>query len=143
MIKKILALSVVAILGTWASTAVAGPGRDSATQCYVWANNATPAVGVGYHPSPDYSFNAYGDAATYNTVYRTGTGTYRVACKGAGGSGWGVAGGHVQVTAYGPTNSYCKVQNWDSGGVDFQGYVRCYNAAGALVNSQFDLMYVW
>jgi hypothetical protein len=143
MIKKLLAVSFVAVLGTWASTAAAGAGHSATTQCYVWANNATPVIGTPYTPSTIYSFNANGDAATYNWITRTGAGTYTVTCKGAGGGGWASAGGHVQVTAYGGTDSYCKVQNWGSSGSDFNANVKCYTSAGAATNSMFDLSFVW
>ncbi|SJM89765.1 conserved hypothetical protein [Crenothrix polyspora] len=80
---------------------------------------------------------------TKNWVTRTGTGTYTVTCKGVGGGGWAAAGGHVQVTAYGTTDSYCKVQNWSTGSADFSARVKCYTSAGAAVNSPFDLLFVW
>jgi hypothetical protein len=143
MIKKLLAVTIVTALGTWASTVAAAPGHSASTQCYVWANNAAPVIGTPYTPSTMYSFNASGDAASYNMINRTGTGTYAVTCKGVGGAGWASAGGHVQVTAYGGTDSYCKVQNWSSSGTDFTANVKCYSSAGAAVNSQFDLSFVW
>ncbi|WP_394754818.1 hypothetical protein [Crenothrix sp.] len=143
MIKKLLVISFIIALGAWASTAAAGPGHGADTQCYVWANNATSNIGAAYNPSSPYSFNTNGDAATKNMVTRTATGTYTVNCKGVGGGGWGAPGGHVQVTAYGNTNSACKVQNWGTGGADFTASVKCYGSTGAAVNSQFDLLFVW
>jgi hypothetical protein len=72
------------------------------------------------------------------------TGTYQVTCKGVGGGSWGgTPGGHVQVTAYGGGAGYCKIGNWANNGADFNGYVNCYNGAGVLTNSQFDLEFVW
>jgi hypothetical protein len=143
MIRKLLALSFVTVLGTWASTAAAGPGHGADTQCYVWANNANSAINTAYSSSPTYSFNTNGSAATQNWVTRRGTGAYAVTCKGVGGGDWGASGGHVQVTAYGSTDSYCKVVNWGSGGADFTANVKCYSSTGAAVNSQFDLLFVW
>jgi len=148
--KKLCAVCAFAIaLGSWASVSMADPGRGSSTQCYVWANTASSAIGVPYTPSTVYSYNAVGRAAG-NTVTRTAIGTYTVTCRGVGGgplfggSGtWG-AGGHVQVTAYGSEDAdYCKVQSWVSGGADFSATVRCYNSSGALSDNRFDLLFVW
>ena len=132
-----------------ASAAIADPGRGSSVQCYVWANEASSAIGTPYTPSPTYSYNAVGRAAA-NRVTRTGVGIYTVVCRGVGGGGlfsgsgsWG-AGGHVQVTAYGGEDAdQCKVVSWTSGGADFSASVRCYNHAGALSDSRFDLLFVW
>ena len=127
----------------------ADPGRGSEVQCYVWANNATSAIGAPYVPSAVYSYNAVGRAAA-NTVTRTGVGIYVVTCKGVGGGplfggsgSWG-PGGHVQVTAYGGEDAdQCKVVSWVTGGADFSANVRCYNHAGALSDNRFDLLFVW
>jgi hypothetical protein len=56
---------------------------------------------------------------------------------------WG-SGGHVQVTAYGSEDAdQCKVASWATGGRDFTAFVRCYNHAGGLADSRFDLLFVW
>ena len=134
-------------LGCWASAAMADPGRDASVQCYVWANNPTPSA--PYTPTNTYSYNAVGRAAA-NRVSRTSVGTYVVTCRGVGGgrlftgSGtWGF-GGHVQVSAYGGEDAdQCKVVSWTTGAAHFTANVRCYNAAGALADSRFDLLFVW
>src|SRR5262249_21306861 len=102
--KKLTAFCVFALLLLGATAAMADPGRGSSVQCYLWANTASPAIGVAYTPSTIYSYNAVGRAAGI-TVTKTATGTYTVTCKGVGGGSlfsgsgtWG-AGGHVQVTA--------------------------------------------
>ena len=137
------------ILGAVAVPSMADPGRGASILCYVWSNNASPAIGVPFVPSNVYSFNAVGRAQA-NTVTRTAVGTYTVTCKGVGGGGlfsgsgsWG-PGGHVQVTAYGGEDAdHCKVQSWVTGGADFSATVRCYNHAGALSDSRFDLSFSW
>jgi len=147
--KKLSAVCIFAlVLGGWASAALADPGRGSATQCYVWANDPSPAIGAPYIPSTIYSYNAVGRSAA-NSVTKTATGTYTVKCRGVGGGSlfggsgtWG-PGGHVQVTAYGSTADHCKVQSWVSGGADFSATVRCFNAAGAAADNRFDLLFVW
>jgi hypothetical protein len=150
MSKLIAACTIALGLGCLASSpAVADPGRSASEQCYVWANDATHAIGSAYSPSSIYSFNAVGRAAA-NFVTRTGTGLYTVTCKGVGGGplfggsgSWG-AGGHVQVTAYGGEDAdYCKVSSWTTGGADFTAFVRCYNSSGGLSDNRFDLLFVW
>ena len=55
-----------------------------------------------------------------------------------------VAGGHVQVTAYGTEDAdYCKVGSWSTGGADFSATVRCYNHQGVPSDNRFDLLFVW
>lgn len=117
--------------------------------CYVWANQASPAIGTAYTPSAPYSYNAVGKAAA-NNIVRTGVGAYTVTCRGVGGGAlfagsgsWG-PGGHVQVTAYGSEDAdQCKVSSWVTGGADFSAFVRCYNHAGAPSDNRFDLLFTW
>ncbi|HVR99559.1 MAG TPA: hypothetical protein VMW27_23245 [Thermoanaerobaculia bacterium] len=148
--KKLATVCVFAlVLVSLASAAMADPGRGTATQCYVWANNASPAIGVPYTPSNVYSYNSIGRAAGI-TVTKTAVGVYTVTCRGVGGGAlfggsgtWG-PGGHVQVTAYGAEDAdYCKVANWTTGGADFSANVRCYNHQGAPSDNRFDLLFVW
>lgn len=149
MKKLMTACTFAILLGAWASTAMADPGRGSSVQCYVWANDATAAIGTPYVPSAPYSYNAV-SRANGNTVTRTGTGTYTVTCRGVGGGAlfggsgsWG-PGGHVQVTAYGGEDAdQCKIASWATGGADFTASVRCYNRAGALSDNRFDLLFIW
>lgn len=137
------------LIAGWASASVADPGRGSSVQCYVWANEASRAIGSPYSPSAPYSYNAVGRAAA-NIVTRTATGVYTVTCRGVGGGAlfsgsgsWG-PGGHVQVTAYGGEDAdQCKIVSWGTGGADFTANVRCYNHAGALSDNRFDLLFVW
>jgi hypothetical protein len=144
MSKKIGVACLFALaLVVLALPASADPGRGTDVQCYLWAHSATSALNTPYTPSPTYAFNASGRAAA-NSVTRTATGQYTVTCKGVGGgSAWG-PGGHVQVTAYGSEDAdYCKVSSWSTGGADFTAFVRCYNSAGALSDSRFDLLFLW
>ena len=150
MSRKILvACAFALILVGVASPSMAEPVRGANVQCYLWANNATSAIGTAYTPTGAYSFNAVG-RANANSVTRTAVGTYTVTCRGVGGGAlfagsgsWG-PGGHVQVTAYGSEDAdHCKVQSWTTGGADFSATVRCYNHAGAASDSRFDLLFLW
>jgi hypothetical protein len=144
-----VALCLLILAGViWVSPALADPGRGATVLCYVWANVASPAIGVPYTPSSLYSYNTVGRAAA-NSVTRNAVGTYTVTCRGVGGGAlfggsgaWG-AGGHVQVTAYGSGPNYCKVNFWATGGADFSASVSCYNPNGALADSLFDLSFIW
>jgi hypothetical protein len=172
----VLGFALVAAVG-FGAPASADPGRGADIQCYLWAHQASSAIGVAYTPSATYSFNAAGRASA-NSVTRTALGVYTVRCEGVGGNlagssssveavegvstnrvsrdgepagegelkalgSWG-PGGHVQVTAYGGEDAdQCKVVSWTTGGRDFSATVRCYNHAGALADSRFDLLFVW
>jgi hypothetical protein len=136
-----LALGCVA----WAAPSRADPGRGAATQCYLWANQASPTLNAPYEPSATYSFNTQNRAGGI-TVTKTATGTYSVKCTGVGGgTPWG-AGGHVQVSGYGTSNSYCHVGGWSTGGPDFVASVYCFGGGGTgggPKDSLFDLLFVW
>jgi hypothetical protein len=150
MIRKLIFVSMFAmILMAWAVPSMADPGRGANVLCYIWANQASSAIGAAYTPSNVYSYNAVGKA-TANSVTRTAVGTYTVTCRGVGGgalfagaTSWG-PGGHVQVTAYGGEDAdTCKVVSWVTGGADFSATVRCFNHAGAASDNRFDLLFVW
>ena len=95
---------------------------------YVWANNATSA---SYTPNTFYAYNGSDGNVT---ITRSGVGAYAVKFAGLTGGG-----GHVQVTAYGGSNESCKVVNWSSG-ADFNVNIRCFSAAGALVDTRYTVM---
>jgi hypothetical protein len=150
MSRKVLAACLFAmVLGVLATPSMADPGRGADILCYVWSNQASPAIGVAFNPSIPYAFNSVGRSQGIS-VTRTAVGTYTVTCRGvgggslfAGGGSWG-PGGHVQVTAYGTEDAdYCKVGSWTTGGADFSATVRCYNHAGAPSDNRFDLLFVW
>jgi hypothetical protein len=131
----------------WASPSHADPGRGANALCYLWANQASPALNQPYEPSPAYSFNAQNRAGGIR-VSKAATGTYTVTCTGVGGAAWG-PGGHVQVSSYGALNTFCHVESWSTGGADFSATVLCFghgSGAGggpALQDSQFDLLFLW
>jgi hypothetical protein len=133
----------------WATPSLADPGRVANVPCYLWANQASPALNVPYTPSPTYSFNAQNRSGGIS-VTKTATGTYSVTCTGVGGGApWG-PGGHVQVSAYrNGINTFCHVGGWSTGGADFTASVDCFGAGGgggggpAPKDSQFDLLFVW
>jgi hypothetical protein len=97
---------------------------------YAWANLSNTA---SYAPHPDYAWNPTGGAVT---ATRTGTGLYTMTWSGFGALG--VDGGHPKVTAYGSGNARCQIQGWGGDSVN----VRCYDAAGNLVDSRYSVLFV-
>jgi hypothetical protein len=83
--KRTLAASGVLLLTCAAATTPtwAGQGRGTTTQCYIWNNEATHALGVFYAPSETYSFNAAHKTGG-NLVRRNSTGVYTVSCADVG-----------------------------------------------------------
>lgn len=105
------------------------------TSAYAWADDPTSSA---YAPSALYAYSSAGQPIR---VTRSGVGTYAVTFEGLGGNGR--AGGHVQVTAYGPGNEMCKVVSWNSGGADFIVQVRCYDAPGNPRDTRFAILVTW
>jgi hypothetical protein len=95
---------------------------------YAWADSPTAGV---YIPSASYRFNSFGGT---NTIRRLGTGVYRVETFGQP-----LGNGYVAVTAYGTSADYCKVVSWTpTNGIQ----VTCFTAAGAPVDSRFDVVFL-
>jgi choice-of-anchor B domain-containing protein len=101
---------------------------------YAWADDATADR---YAPSTTYSHNLSGGPIE---ITRSGTGTYAVRFAGLGGAG--TAGGHVQVTAYGPESETCKVERWNSSGADFVADVRCFDTAGKPADARYTVLVI-
>jgi hypothetical protein len=108
--------------------------EDTNEAWYVHANLApTPSL---FHQSDSYESAA---AATLESP-ATGlpTGNYRVHLTGVYPTG-----STAIVTAYGSGAAYCTVTGWnpDAGAKTTKVDVRCYDSAGAAVNSVFELFY--
>ena len=97
---------------------------------YAWA---TQPSSPSYTPSASHSYNSGGGAIQ---ITRRAPGLYTVTFNGLGGRL--LDGGNVQVTAYGSSNSQCKVENWGRESVA----VRCFSPSGTLVDSYFVVMFV-
>jgi hypothetical protein len=101
------------------------PGAEGA---YLWAYDATSA---SYTASSEYQWNSTGGDIT--VTHTPGTGTYYVSPAGQD-----LGGGTVEVTAYGGSNSYCKVGSWGGDSIA----VLCFDGStGNPVESQFDLVF--
>ncbi len=110
----------------FAASYVRETGTPGVRGGYVWANNPTAA---SYAPSLSYQWNSSG---AVNGVQRLGGGSYRVSCPNQD-----FTGGTVQVTAYGTSSDYCKVQSWGGSSVN----VRCFDANGNPADEQFTASY--
>lgn len=105
---------------------------EGANAAYVWANQPS---GASYTPAENYQFNSTG---ALNSVQRTGAGEYIVSLPGIVG---GKSGGNAQVTAFGEGSEQCKVLHWFRLEAGVEVTVRCFNAAGQLVDAPFTLLY--
>ena len=106
------------------------PAATDDALAFAWANDSSSP---SYTPIPYYRFNS-GDGAVSAT--RTGVGLYTITFGGFSGSGFD--GGDVQVTGYSATDKRCSVSSWAPETV----FVRCYNAAGALVDTPYNVLFV-
>lgn len=107
-----------------------GELNDAGATSYLWANSATLS---SYVPS---SYYAYNDTGASHQIVRFGTGQYEARLPGMVGGG-----GHAQVTAYGSSATRCNAAYWYPNGEGASVHVRCYDAAGALKDSQFTLLF--
>lgn len=108
------------------TTAVAGATYGA----YLWADNPWSATST---PSPEYQWNSSGTLAS---MTRYSAGSYDVTLPGQS-----VAGGSVQVTAYGGGSEHCKVGWWWLNGSDTVIRVHCFSASGTPADSRFTLNY--
>jgi len=108
--------------------------RDYANRAFAYAHQPT---------ATDYSPNAQGswNPAGSSRVFRSGVGKYRVVFKGLGAQLPPNAAGHVQVNAVGTGKAHCKPQEF-GGTPDLGISVRCFSAAGALVDSKFTVLFL-
>jgi hypothetical protein len=100
---------------------------------WVWANEPTTA---SYTPDAAHSYNSRSGA---NTITRVATGDYEIHMAGLYR---GTEASNVQVTAYGADGNYCIAGVWgQAGGSNVGIAVQCFNASGAVADSQFTVMY--
>jgi hypothetical protein len=96
------------------------------------------AAAASYTPSADYQQNS---TFATNTIVRTARGVYEVAFPNL--AVYGSNSGSALVTAYGTAGEHCKPSKWEAaGGPDNILTVRCYDAAGATVDAQFDASFI-
>jgi hypothetical protein len=125
--------AVTGLVGLVAATPASAAPTGPYGSAFVWAHDPTAA---SYVPSAGYQWNSTNRWSAVNTVTRSGVGSYTVLLPGLGASS-----GTVLVTAYGSTKDYCKVGSWGPSGSAQAIYVRCYNSAGQLADSQYTLSY--
>ncbi|MEM7786865.1 MAG: hypothetical protein AAF594_03950, partial [Bacteroidota bacterium] len=96
------------------------------TMAYAWASQPENA---SYTPSTAYSYNGAGGAIT---ATRSAAGTYQMQFADLS-----MSNGNVQVTAY-QSDARCTVTGWAGPNIN----VRCYDPAGALVDSPYTVLFV-
>ena len=102
---------------------------------YAWADRPASA---SYQPPADYTFNSAGGPIT---VKRQGTGRYTIRFAGLGGNGR--AGGHVEVTSYGPGSERCTIGSWSSDAADFVANVLCFDTTGSAIDARYTVLVRW
>ncbi len=117
----LLAVAATAMLAA-ATPAVAAPRP---VEGYVWGwQPANP----NYYPMTGYEYNSAGGKVQ---IVRPAAGTYQVRFHGMAGTG-----GIAHVSAYGAAR-LCAVANYGPSGTDQVLNLRCYDMAGALVDTAF------
>ena len=99
---------------------------------HVWANDSTASQ---YSPSSSYEYTQIagtGELAASTTAIHVSTGVYQVQYPALSDTG-----STALVTAYGSSSDYCKLSSWTENGQGSIVGVRCFNAAGTPVNTQF------
>ncbi|WP_203906866.1 hypothetical protein [Rhizocola hellebori] len=120
---RLIAILVTAVMV--AAAPVAAQAADPVVAGFAWGNQpANPA----YFPATGYEFNSAGLPIQ---ILRPAVGTYQVKFFGLA-----APGGVAHVSAY-LSNSLCTVASWAPMGGDQVVNVRCYNNAGALIDSRF------
>jgi hypothetical protein len=94
--------------------------------------------GTNYSPRARGSWNSEGTIR----VVRLGVGGYRVIFNGLGLLASSTNNrGHVQVSAVGTENQYCKVESW-TGTPNLAVDVRCFTRAGAPGDTKFNVLFL-
>jgi V8-like Glu-specific endopeptidase len=96
---------------------------------HAWADQPATAA---YSPSADYEYISINSNAAHVSATRSGTGVYALSYPELASTG-----SSALVTAYGTTPDYCKVASWLGDEDNTTVNVRCFNAAGAPVDSRF------
>lgn len=103
--------------------------------------SAVGAFGYVYSTVGGALLSQYNSAGSVNTVTHTGTGQWDVKFANLGTPG--PIDGSLQATAVSPpvVPARCKVLSWNSSSAAQVAQVTCYDASGALADSQFTLTY--
>ncbi len=107
--------------------------RKTADRAFAFAHQPTAA---SYTPQAKGSWNPAGTMK----VNRLGTGSYQVLFNKLGAQLSGV-GGHVQVSAIGTGNAYCKLAEEWGGSPNLGVIVQCYTLAGQPVDAKFTVLF--
>ena len=77
-----------------------------------------------------------------NEITKTKIGRGRYQVDFVGMNRFPVAGGHIQVSAYGNAENHCKVVHWDSSSPDMSTIVSCFNSLGQASDASFSILAV-
>jgi hypothetical protein len=110
-------------------------GDNVMATAYAWANSPSSA---SYTPVLQYQRSTTLSHSGTVTITRAGVGSYDVFLPF---QNEGLDGGHVQVTAYGGGTNRCQVGFWGSAAGGRSAHVYCFNNAGVLADSFYDIEY--
>jgi hypothetical protein len=96
---------------------------------HAWADQPATA---SYAPSDNYEYISINASTSHVAASRSAVGTYALVYPELASTG-----SSALVTAYGSTSDYCKVASWLGSADGTMVNVRCFNAAGAPVDSRF------
>ncbi|WP_344492703.1 hypothetical protein [Nonomuraea monospora] len=127
------------LLGLAALLSGAGPAQAAVPDVWAFAylDNATPPP--GYIMSTAHQSGSYKAAcpAAWGQVSNPSVGFYQVTFPCTGGYGAGI----VHVTAVDATGGFCQAGRWGPSGRNELVYVWCFDAAGALADRRFTVLY--
>ncbi|WP_051110510.1 hypothetical protein [Longispora albida] len=123
-----------------------GIAADTAFSVLFTVSSGVLGVPPGSHAYAQYGtvslVQAYNSTGGAVVVAPIGAGQYQVRLNGVLGTA-GVLAGNVQATAIQPNLAprRCKIYKWYPSGLDVIAHVFCFNQAGALTNTEFNLSY--
>ena len=134
---KRLAVAAATLVLAAGSAAVVAPAPAQAAGPYgaAFVSLDTPDASMCLVPA-EHQWNSSSPWTSVNEVCQDDVGQYTVLLPGLAASA-----GTVQVTAYGTDDAHCKVASWAPSGANQRIRVRCFTAAGAPTDSQFNLSY--
>jgi hypothetical protein len=108
-------------------------GRAGQRVGFAWGDNAGAP---SYVPSPSYALNSAGGAVA---AVRTGPGQYEIRWTNLLKNGTET----VLVSAYGTMSRWCRTGQWgNSTATEFSVWLNCFDAAGNLADSMFDVIVI-
>jgi len=135
-LKRLAVAAATLVLAAGSATVIApDPAQAAGPYGAAFVSLDTPDASMCVVPA-EHQWNSSSPWTSVNEVCQDDVGQYTVLLPGLAASA-----GTVQVTAYGADAAHCKVASWAPFGANQRIRVRCFTAAGAPTDSQFNLSY--